>query len=75
MKVWDGVSWVSHSGTVCRGEQVVVEYGGLTATPDHEVCMHEYIQALKLYAVFDGRATSREYWRFILLNSLIWLAL
>jgi uncharacterized membrane protein YhaH (DUF805 family) len=37
--------------------------------------MHEYIQALKLYAVFDGRATSREYWRFILLNSLIWLGL
>jgi uncharacterized membrane protein YhaH (DUF805 family) len=37
--------------------------------------MHEYVQALKLYAVFDGRATSREYWKFILINSLIWMAL
>jgi uncharacterized membrane protein YhaH (DUF805 family) len=37
--------------------------------------MHEYIQALKLYAVFDGRATSREYWRFILISSVIWMAL
>jgi uncharacterized membrane protein YhaH (DUF805 family) len=37
--------------------------------------MYEYIQALRLYAVFDGRATSREYWRFILISSSIWMAL
>lgn len=36
-KVWDGIAWVSHSGIVCRGEQEVITYDGLTATPDHEV--------------------------------------
>jgi superfamily II DNA or RNA helicase len=37
MKVWDGVSFVTHSGAVCRGYQEVISYAGLTATPDHKV--------------------------------------
>lgn len=37
MKVWDGVEYVSHGGAVCRGEQDVITYAGLTATPDHRV--------------------------------------
>lgn len=36
-KVWDGENFVQHSGAVCRGIQQVIEYDGLTATPDHEV--------------------------------------
>lgn len=36
-KLWDGIEWVSHDGVVCRGEKEVMEYGGLVATPDHEV--------------------------------------
>lgn len=37
MKLWDGVEFVSHSGAIYKGEQNVIEYAGLTATPDHKV--------------------------------------
>ena len=37
MLVWDGVEFVRHSGAFCRGEQEVMTYAGLTATPDHKV--------------------------------------
>lgn len=39
--VWDGVEWVGHEGLICRGEQEVITYDGLTATPDHEVYLQE----------------------------------
>jgi DNA polymerase I-like protein with 3'-5' exonuclease and polymerase domains len=35
--VWDGMAWVSHAGVVFQGERDVIEYAGLTATPDHLV--------------------------------------
>jgi superfamily II DNA or RNA helicase len=35
MKVWDGVEFVNHCGTVFKGTQAVITYAGLTATPDH----------------------------------------
>ena len=35
--LWDGVEWVRHRGLICRGEQEVMTYDGLTATPDHVV--------------------------------------
>ncbi len=41
MKVWDGVAFVSHCGIISRGYQEVITYAGLTATPDHEVCIHD----------------------------------
>ena len=37
MKVWDGALFVSHDGAIIRGEQEVITYAGLTATPDHKV--------------------------------------
>jgi uncharacterized membrane protein YhaH (DUF805 family) len=37
--------------------------------------MHWYIQALRKYAVFSGRARRKEYWMFFLFNILIALAL
>jgi uncharacterized membrane protein YhaH (DUF805 family) len=37
--------------------------------------MSWYIQGLKKYAVFSGRARRREYWMFELINELIALAL
>ncbi|MBR4894988.1 MAG: DEAD/DEAH box helicase [Clostridia bacterium] len=37
MKLWDGIEFVPHGGTVFKGEQDVIEYAGLTATPDHKV--------------------------------------
>lgn len=35
--VWDGVSFVHHSGAVCRGIRPVITYDGITGTPDHRV--------------------------------------
>jgi len=40
-----------------------------------EIPMNWYISALKRYAVFSGRARRKEYWYFILFNSLITLGL
>jgi uncharacterized membrane protein YhaH (DUF805 family) len=37
--------------------------------------MNWYLQGLKKYAVFSGRARRREYWMFELINELIALAL
>ena len=41
MKVWDGQSFVSHSGSVFKGYKDVWEYDGLTATLDHIVWTEE----------------------------------
>jgi len=37
--------------------------------------MNWYLEALKKYAVFEGRARRREYWFFVLFNLLITIAL
>lgn len=36
-KVWDGVEFVRHEGVVYKGQKEVMQYDGLTATPDHKV--------------------------------------
>lgn len=36
-QVWDGVQWVTHRGVIERGTKNVIDYQGLTATPDHVV--------------------------------------
>ena len=33
--------------------------------------MHWYIEVLKKYAVFEGRARRKEYWIFVLISSLV----
>ncbi len=35
--LWDGVEWVTHGGVIYNGVREVIEYDGLTATPDHIV--------------------------------------
>ena len=37
--------------------------------------MHWYLKALKKYAVFSGRAQRKEYWMFVLFNTIIASAL
>ncbi len=37
--------------------------------------MNWYIEALKKYVVFNGRARRKEYWFFVLFNILIFIAL
>jgi DNA polymerase len=36
-QVWDGHNWVRTDGAVYKGEKYVIEYDGLSATPDHLV--------------------------------------
>lgn len=36
-KVWDGVKFVSHGGSYCKGVKETIIYDGLCATPDHKV--------------------------------------
>ena len=36
-RLWDGDSWVQHGGVIFKGNRGVIEYAGLTATPDHKV--------------------------------------
>lgn len=36
-RLWDGCEWVSHEGVIYKGGREVIEYEGLTATPDHLV--------------------------------------
>jgi DNA polymerase len=36
-QVWDGRAWVHTDGAVYKGEKYVIEYDGLSATPDHLV--------------------------------------
>lgn len=35
--LWDGVAWVSHEGTICNGNQKVIDLAGILLTPDHLV--------------------------------------
>jgi uncharacterized membrane protein YhaH (DUF805 family) len=37
--------------------------------------MKEYLDVLKKYAVFEGRARRKEYWTFVLFNLIIGIAL
>lgn len=39
--VWDGVEWVAHQGLVFQGYKEVIEWDGVTATPDHEVYLSD----------------------------------
>lgn len=35
--LWDGHNWITHGGVVCRGIKLVIQYDGITGTPDHAV--------------------------------------
>lgn len=37
MHLWDGEKWVQHDGIVFMGDKEVIEWDGVTATPEHEV--------------------------------------
>lgn len=43
--VWDGVTWVRHSGLVCNGERTVIDVGGVRMTADHRVWVGEWREA------------------------------
>ncbi len=39
------------------------------------ICMNYYIEVLKKYAIFKGRATRSEFWYFTLVNTIIFVVL
>ncbi|MBR1603768.1 MAG: hypothetical protein IJ667_10060 [Synergistaceae bacterium] len=53
-RLWDGLEWVNHEGLIYQGEKEVMEYAGLTATPDHVV----YIEGQSRPVRFDFAASS-----------------
>ena len=53
--LWDGEGWVSHRGVIYKGEREVIEYEGLTATPDHLV----WVEGQKEPVHFGVAAASR----------------
>ena len=60
MKLWDGKEWVDHEGVVFRGERDVIEYEGLTATPDHLVFTpHGYLPFI-LYSLGGARPAGKK---------------
>ena len=40
--VFDGKNWVKHEGVVFSGEKEVIEWDGITATPEHQVFIDEH---------------------------------
>lgn len=40
--VFDGENWVQHDGVVFSGEKDVIEWDGITATPEHQVFIDEH---------------------------------
>jgi superfamily II DNA or RNA helicase len=56
-KVWDGVRFVAHGGSICRGVQTVITYDGVTGTPDHRVMTDEGWTPLAEAACYGRRIT------------------
>lgn len=50
MLLWDGVEFVHHDGAICKGEQNVITYAGLTATPDHKVYYQHHWRTFQVCA-------------------------
>lgn len=40
-KVWDGVEFCSHGGPCCNGTKAVIEWSGISITPDHKVLTND----------------------------------
>lgn len=55
--VWDGISFNSHCGPTCNGTKEVIEWNGLTATPDHKVHTNHGWTTLKTAATRGWRLT------------------
>lgn len=36
-KVWDGIEWVTHAGTIYQGKRETIEMMGVQVTPEHQI--------------------------------------
>ena len=52
--VWDGDKWVEHEGVVFSGDKEVIEWDGVTATPEHKVWISSDLK-VTLQEAMDGR--------------------
>lgn len=59
--VWDGVEWVAHQGLVFQGYKEVIEWDGVTATPDHEV----YLSDTRSVTLAEAKEKGLRLWRGI----------
>lgn len=59
MRVWDGQEWVKHGGVVYKGKKNVINYQGVTATPDHVVWTDEIGEVPLLEAKVAGLTLTR----------------
>lgn len=66
--VWDGENWVHHDGVVYRGEREVMRYGGLLATPDHQV----YVEEKEDPVLFQAAAENGYHLRRLCSTIVIW---
>ena len=57
-RVWDGVEWVAHAGSVCNGVREVIQAHGVWMTPDHEILTTEGWRCASQSEGFD-RADAR----------------
>jgi DNA polymerase I-like protein with 3'-5' exonuclease and polymerase domains len=77
-KLWDGVEWVSHDGVIDQGIREVIEYDGLTLTPDHQVVTEggrittfgeAALSLVRLHKTGDGRQAIRTRYRNLIEDS------
>ena len=62
-KLWDGASWVSHSGLVHQGIKETISFGGVDMTPDHEVLVNNYWYAAEETTHHEATSSfARHYW-------------
>ena len=52
--VWDGDEWVEHEGVVYSGDKEVIEWDGVSATPEHKVWISS-TEKVTLKEAMDGR--------------------
>jgi len=53
-KVWDGENFVSHDGVIYQGEQWVIKYQGLEATPCHNVWVEDGTHEGKKCSLYEA---------------------
>jgi len=68
---------ISNNASACPqcGAPQFVQPADITPTAGITTSGNWYVEVLKKYAVFTGRARRKEYWMFVLINFLIALAI
>lgn len=61
-RVWDGEEWVNHEGVLPKGEQPVLDFGGVRITPDHKVDIKlQWVEASATSASEASQSFSEHY--------------